>query len=79
LTDTTEETDLATHQVDGNSPQSIPVYKLRATTTTTTDTANTNKYECWVRPPLYFDEEAVRELTGEQIESTLDYFSMFRF
>ncbi len=53
--------------------EEAPVYKLRSNSSSTQKAAP--DYDCWVRPPLHFDEEAVRELSGEQIQSTLDYFS----
>lgn len=57
--------------------EKIPNYRLRADTefslnnTTTTSTNNCD----WVRAPSYFDEQQISELTNEQIQFTLDYFS----
>lgn len=48
--------------------ENIPTYKLRA------DNASESNRN-WIQAPLYFDEEAIRELTDEQIQTTLDYFS----
>ena len=51
----------------------IPIYKLRADTTSTT--TNNNNNNDWIRAPSYFDEQQLSELTNEQIQFTLDYFS----
>lgn len=45
----------------------IPIYKLRAD--------NNNNNNDWIRAPSYFDEQQLSELTNEQIQFTLDYFS----
>lgn len=54
----------------GDEP--LKLYKLRG--------ASNNEETCnsaasWVRPPSHFDEQAVKDLTNEQLESTLEYFS----
>lgn len=46
----------------------IPHYKLRA------DNNLPSSNSDWIQAPLYFDEEAISELTNEQIQTTLDYF-----
>ncbi len=52
--------------------ESIPTYKLRAN-----NSESKENNSSWIQAPLYFDEEAIRELTNEQIHTTLDYFSKF--
>ena len=54
----------------------LKLYKLRAETKSSSSTATTCD---WVRPPHYFDEEAIRDLSNEQIQLTLDYFILSGF
>jgi hypothetical protein len=58
-----------------------PSYKLRAneekfSSSINTNTNANNNHNCdWIRAPSYFDEQQISELTNEQIQFTLDYFS----
>lgn len=51
--------------------EKIPTYKLRA------DTVFSHSNCDWIRAPLYFDEQQISQLTNEQIQLTLDYFSNY--
>ena len=53
--------------------EKLPAYKLRA------DSIFSHSNCDWIKAPLYFDEQQISELTNEQIQFTLDYFSNYIF
>ena len=63
----------SSESVFGLLDEQIPTYKLRA------DTAYSQTNLDWIKAPFKFNEQEISELSNEQIQLTLDYFSKLRF